>query len=66
MKFRSPLPYDTPFLIQLVSTMHSFQITNRIMRRCSMFLDLKMETIHNIGSPHMRGGTRGGDGVHGM
>ena len=38
--------YDTPFLMQLVSTMHSFQITNRITRRCSMFLDLKMETIH--------------------
>jgi hypothetical protein len=62
MCVRSPFLYDTPFLMQLVSTMHSFKITNRIMRRCSMFLDLNMEYITQPIASNEAKGIEGGMG----
>ncbi len=65
MCVRSPFLYDTPFLMQLVSTMYSFKITNRIMRECSMFLDLNMKQsiIWPIASFEAKGCTIGGMGM---
>ena len=60
MCVRSPLQNDTPFLMQLVSTMCSFKITMSITHRCSMFLDLNMaHTIQPIASFEAEG-IRGG------
>ncbi len=44
---RSPLPYDTPFLSQLITVNHSCTITNRITHRCFHVFRLKHGTIHH-------------------